>query len=259
MRITPEKWQCSPWGDAGGGFWVVGELDGAVVWYNDIEDGFNVSPCTVRGIIDQYACNQRSFQDFLLTLPAAKQAEAEWTEDSLPPEIQSGGKIARQQTTYWDLRTPGGDIWRAHFKSKMESRYVHPTFSKAVLAQQHPVLNQYAEPWKELYFKGQIDDPDRVMQILATRILEATTGWRAVDEYLEHANLSIGYGLLMRAPSSLVTVASHALNEHGIATSILEYARKSVDPRVLVLGDSFVVAQTFRFERMSNGPLFSDR
>lgn len=31
MRISPQKWRCSPWGDKGGGFWVVAETDGYVV------------------------------------------------------------------------------------------------------------------------------------------------------------------------------------------------------------------------------------
>ncbi len=53
IRIEPEKWQCSPWGDEGGGFWVVAEKDGQVVWYNDIEDGFNISRFATRGIIDE--------------------------------------------------------------------------------------------------------------------------------------------------------------------------------------------------------------
>jgi hypothetical protein len=39
MRIEPTKWQCSPWGDEGGGFWVVAIRNGMVTWYNNIEEG----------------------------------------------------------------------------------------------------------------------------------------------------------------------------------------------------------------------------
>ena len=35
--VTPTKWQLSPWGDIGGGFWVVAVLEDRVLWYNDIE------------------------------------------------------------------------------------------------------------------------------------------------------------------------------------------------------------------------------
>ena len=32
IRIDPEKWQQSPFGDAGGGFWAVGLLGRSVIW-----------------------------------------------------------------------------------------------------------------------------------------------------------------------------------------------------------------------------------
>jgi hypothetical protein len=58
--IAPAKWQLSPWGDLGGGFWVVAVMDDRVLWYNDIEDGFNVSRFTAAGTIPsaEYWCNQ---------------------------------------------------------------------------------------------------------------------------------------------------------------------------------------------------------
>jgi len=58
IRITPEKWALHPWGDLGGGFWVVAIIGEMVVWYNDIEDGFNRSNYEKYGTINQYRCNQ---------------------------------------------------------------------------------------------------------------------------------------------------------------------------------------------------------
>ncbi|HXU61004.1 MAG TPA: hypothetical protein VN962_04840 [Polyangia bacterium] len=58
--VPPSKWQLSPWGDEGGGFWVVAALDDRVLWFNDIEDGFNISRFTSPGQIPstEYFCNQ---------------------------------------------------------------------------------------------------------------------------------------------------------------------------------------------------------
>jgi hypothetical protein len=58
--IAPAKWRLAPWGDQGGGFWAVAVHLDRVLWYNDIEDGFNVSRFTVQGEIprDEYWCNQ---------------------------------------------------------------------------------------------------------------------------------------------------------------------------------------------------------
>ena len=59
VRIDPAKWAQSPWGDLGGGFWAVAVHESRVLWFNDIEDGFNVSSFTEHGRLpdDEYWCN----------------------------------------------------------------------------------------------------------------------------------------------------------------------------------------------------------
>ena len=58
VRIDPEKWQLHPHGDPGEGFWVVALVGRTVIWYNDIEEGFNRSRYSTYGTIDDYWCNQ---------------------------------------------------------------------------------------------------------------------------------------------------------------------------------------------------------
>lgn len=58
IRIDPEKWIQQPYGDMGGGFWAVGLLGRQIVWFNDIEEGFNCSEYTTYGTIGTYWCNQ---------------------------------------------------------------------------------------------------------------------------------------------------------------------------------------------------------
>jgi hypothetical protein len=60
VRIPPVKWRLSPWGDEGGGFWAVAIHGSRVLWYNDIEAGFNVSRFDAEGSIPvrEYWCNQ---------------------------------------------------------------------------------------------------------------------------------------------------------------------------------------------------------
>ncbi|MDC6169482.1 hypothetical protein [Paucibacter sp. XJ19-41] len=58
IRIEPVKWQQHPYGDQGGGFWVVAIIGASVIWYNDIEEGFNRSRYSQHGTIDDYWCNQ---------------------------------------------------------------------------------------------------------------------------------------------------------------------------------------------------------
>src|ERR1700704_654646 len=58
IRIEPQKWQQHPYGDPGGGFWVVAIVGRTVIWFNDVEDGFNRSRYLEYGEIDDYLCNQ---------------------------------------------------------------------------------------------------------------------------------------------------------------------------------------------------------
>ena len=58
IRIEPEKWAQHPYGEQGKGFWVVGLIGRTVLWYNDIEEGFNRSEFAVHGTIKDYWCNQ---------------------------------------------------------------------------------------------------------------------------------------------------------------------------------------------------------
>ena len=58
IRIPPEKWALPPWGDHGGGFWVVALIGRRAIWYNDIEEGFNRSRYERYGTISDYYCNQ---------------------------------------------------------------------------------------------------------------------------------------------------------------------------------------------------------
>ncbi len=52
IKIVPEKWQAGEYGDETSGFWVVGMFGHQVLWYNEIEEGFGVTPFTKFGYLD---------------------------------------------------------------------------------------------------------------------------------------------------------------------------------------------------------------
>src|SRR5688572_8933732 len=58
IKIYPEKWNEYTYGKEGNGFWVVGLIGRKVIYFNDIEEGFNISDYETYGTIDQYFCNQ---------------------------------------------------------------------------------------------------------------------------------------------------------------------------------------------------------
>jgi hypothetical protein len=68
IRITPEKWIEKTMGDLGGGFWVVAILGKSVIYYNDIEEGFNMSSFTNYGEIDEYSSAQLELHEMIESL-----------------------------------------------------------------------------------------------------------------------------------------------------------------------------------------------
>ena len=251
MRVEPEKWQCSPWGDDGGGFWVVAERDGKVVWYNDIEDGFNVSRFTTRGIIADYGCDQTSFEELLLALPEAQAAES-WPDPvsaaAAPSDLRGGGNIIRRQTTYWDLRARGGSLWRVRFKAKAEARFIASQFAELQLVDAHPLLSQYGEPWAQLFFVGTPGDPTGLKGALADLVAAESAGWRSLEDYLNRSVQLAKGGLLMRAPRTLALKAAKRLESFGLTASVVDGATPRESPRALVMDKNFVLARVFRFE-----------
>lgn len=62
IAIVPEKWEQHPYGNEGKGFWSVALLGKIVVWYNDIEEGFNYSRYARYGVIDEYKSDQTELE-----------------------------------------------------------------------------------------------------------------------------------------------------------------------------------------------------
>jgi hypothetical protein len=89
IKIYPEKWNEETEGKEGNGFWVVGLIGRRVIYFNDIEEGFNISDYKVYGIIDDYFCNQ----DKLV-----------WAIQELYDLIKSGGHILGQAGPLTNLK-----------------------------------------------------------------------------------------------------------------------------------------------------------
>ena len=58
IKIDPVKWEEKTHGKEGDGFWVIAICGTKIIWYNDIEEGFNISNYKIYGHIAEYWCNQ---------------------------------------------------------------------------------------------------------------------------------------------------------------------------------------------------------
>lgn len=55
-------------GAEGGGFWVVAIFGSRVLYFNDHEEGFNISPYSKYGTIDEYNCGQSALYDTVVSI-----------------------------------------------------------------------------------------------------------------------------------------------------------------------------------------------
>lgn len=265
ISIEPEKWRCSPYGDRGGGFWVVAVEGASVVWFNDIEGGFNISRFSSRGTIDEYWCNQDDFGVVLRNLPEGRFAEhfAEMRSDAdVPVGARGPGRIVRRQTTYWDFAPRSGPGWRVHFTGACERLFADAEYSTLAVHDQHPLLVEYESPWGSLYVARvppQLDERALadVLREVDEGVRAGSRGWRSLSAYLnDYAKprggvLALGFGLLLRAPLEIVEVARLACSARGIESSVIAGARGESSVRALVTDRrTAIVATAFRFQQL---------
>jgi hypothetical protein len=68
INIIPEYWEADSYGQKGKRFWVVGICGKAMIWYNDIENGFNLGTYDTYGKIENYTCNRYELRQLLWQL-----------------------------------------------------------------------------------------------------------------------------------------------------------------------------------------------
>jgi hypothetical protein len=58
IKIMPEKWGHSEYGNGSGEFRVVAVIGRRVIWYDDIEEGFGFSSYVGYGVIGESGCGE---------------------------------------------------------------------------------------------------------------------------------------------------------------------------------------------------------
>lgn len=169
----------------------------------------------------------------------------------LPPLGGSAGRIARRQTTYWEVETEQGELWRIHFRGKLEARFHQSEFSCPQLLTSHPLLSNHIEPWCDVYFNGRPTNAVLLEAAIVQVVDHVTDGWRQAREYRnQQASFDGRYGLAMRAPVAIALAVEVAMIQASLSTSIIESQASPKCPVLLLLGRSYVVAEELRFERI---------
>ena len=167
-------------------------------------------------------------------------------------------EVVVRQTTYWDLAVcPEGSRCRVHFLGKVEFEFVGSLADRITVCSNHPLLIEHEEPEDSLYISTSTREPEAVLEGLRELCEQHFGGWRPLVHYLNDLApagdlLRAGYGLLLRGPRRFVAAAAGQLADHRINAQIHHGTARGTTLQVLELGRSYVVAEEFEFEPMTD-------
>lgn len=172
---------------------------------------------------------------------------------NLPQEIS--GQIIKRQSSYWAINFEDNSNWKFHFINKHEFAYSKPgTFQNIQCTKSHPVLFDYQYPIVSIYISHPIKSTDQVIKAIDSYVIDRTLGWRSAFQYFNTCAdvvevMNDGYGLLCEVPSILLDEIVRILETSGSKVSTIKHDQMICPSTALILGDSFIIAESFRFEK----------
>jgi hypothetical protein len=138
------------------------------------------------------------------------------------------------------------------FKDKQEFWFAGEEYPSVAIVEEHPLLRDFHEPNLNLYVAGTPHGAAKLASQIDQHIQAVTDGWRTLACYAHLSPKTIlagGHGLFMRAPESICVMVTALLGEAGIAATTPGHRVEGGQARLLLLGDSYVVAGEFGFQR----------
>lgn len=155
--------------------------------------------------------------------------------------------------------------WRLRISGYRASKLINNSFSEILLFKEHPLLWMYNDLQVSLYFEGAIKDPykfnwtlNQVHQSILNDFIPVNT---FVNTELNINNINEPqYGLLARGPKKLMLAYSECLKQEQLNYSFVgevepklwngeRFAHGFQNPKVLVLENSYVIADDFFLEK----------
>lgn len=164
------------------------------------------------------------------------------------------GKVAIRQSTYTVVQDlESGDDIRIDFLKKQEFRISADGFSGIHLYDVHPLLYSHEFSFSNIYVTSSPKNPTAVSTSIGAEISKFTRGWRSIEDYCNteygvETILKEGSGLLYEGPPNIAESIKKLLSANGIRYSSTYIGELNGEQyKVLLLGESFIVAQDFRF------------
>ncbi len=159
---------------------------------------------------------------------------------------------------------PRADVrrWCIQAQRVLEFKVVSHEVESIELTQRHPLLWTYDQDEVELYIQGQLLDVHAVIGRLQVAHETLARGWIAFGAYFNDRTplqvlLAAGSGLLATGPSSVISAYQKVLEAEGLQCSALNQGSLGAldaEPRVLILGRSYIIATEFSAQLTDQDP-----
>ncbi len=167
------------------------------------------------------------------------------------------GVILARQTTYLTFMDAStGEIYRIDFKGKREFSLQPDEFVGIEVLDQHPLLEEYENTATSIYVSSHAADPDELTMLLDQSLRIHYDNYRGLRDYGNRGYsisllLSEGSGLLYEGPPCGGEIVEKILQDHGIQFTVPSRGTPNGEKyRVLFLGRYFVVAKSFRIDKI---------
>jgi hypothetical protein len=201
----------------------------------------------------------KELDDILLTLEFEEGGGVhitgtDWFSDDLRVEFAINTGIDGK-SQLWEIQINGvrTNLIKSDFADRIE------------LFEEHPLLWPYNQLQTSLYFGRPTKKPYELFEGLYRVHLQETKKWFSFDEYI-NANVPIidlcksATGLLASGPIKLLEAYKKELESHEMNPTIVgghnpehstnnQWIAEKAQLKVLVIGDSYVVGETFEFSR----------
>lgn len=138
-----------------------------------------------------------------------------------------------------------------------EQRLSLGLFNKMVYVEEHPLLWNHNAPYRQIYFRGKAENVDGLMLELTQVFGQFYGPMRSMADNLNRAMplgalLDSGHGLLGEMPLPMAEKVQAVLERYSLKVSLglSDLKDPPVDFKLLVLDDSFLIAQMYSVEPM---------
>lgn len=163
-------------------------------------------------------------------------------------------RVTKRQTTYWEIESPNRTE-RIHFVGKEESHFTDQSFEDWSTTHSHPALLDYQYDWLRVFVSTPVLTPGAILERIRYAINDLTYGMRDSTNYFNEFGaervLTEGAGMLLDAPKPIADFCCKELSLAGVKYREHGSLRKRWPRLALKMGDSYVIAESFRAESIS--------